>query len=284
LSIDLIIDATLSSAYTMFDWSPTILNSIFILLGIVLAHSLFLYSQFYKNSEGYMLRAARKLWFFLLTFFVIEWVIGAFFFFLAAGLPQYASVPLLIFGGIIGIIVAAIPTALEHVLLPKTGSTVETLGRPLTRLLLKLNIVLRYNFAWAIESCREEDAFDCQKPDGWGLNIPPKQVGRRIRMLYELSKIKIAESYKNPAFLQYDVGRNPWDQFYLLVRHVGRKRLREYIKNPLNSPCPNWDGRERRRRGGTKEDRDNSIADNEPYRSRIYDDQDRIKRITDGEN
>jgi hypothetical protein len=256
----------------MSDWLPTILNSLAVLGGIVLIHSIFLYSQFYRDSQGYMWRAVRKIWFFLLMFFIIEWAIGALFFYLSLGLPRYVSVPVLLLAAIIGIVVAAFPIVLEGIFLPKSSSTVETLERPLTRLLLKLDIVLRYNFAWAIEYSKEQDLFDCQQPHGGDLNVEPVDVGRRIRKLYEFCKYKIAEERNDYTLLRYDVGRTPWDQFYLLTRHLGRDRLRKYIKHPIPSHFPNWNGSERRRIVGNRADR-NKSEDQDHLRYRRYDDQ-----------
>lgn len=255
---------------------------ILILVGIVLTHVLILYSQFYKESQGYMLRAVFKIWPFLLMFLAIEWAIGAFFFNLSLALPPYALVvPAPLLGVIIGIIVAVIPSALESIFLPNKGATVKTLKRPLTRVLLGLNIVLRYNYAWAIESCRQQDLFDCQQPDGWGLDIPPVEIGRRIRKLYEFCKFRIAEERQDPSFLRYDVGRTPWEKFFLLTRHLGRKRLRQYIKNPPAFHFPNWNGSERRRTVGTRADRDPSRnPDLSP--SRRYDDPELTKSIAGG--
>jgi hypothetical protein len=223
-----------------------------------------------------------KIWPFLLIFLAIEWVIGAFFLNLSLALAPYALVvPTPLLGVIIGIIVAAIPSALESILLPKKGATVKTLQRPLTRVLLRLNVVPRYNYAWAIEYSREQDLFDCQQPGGWGLDVPPAEIGRRIRKLYEFCKVRIAEERQDPSFLRYDVGRTPWEQFYLLTRHLGRKRLRQYIIDPPASLLPNWDGRERRRAVGTRADRDPS-GDPNPSRSRRYDDPELIESIASG--
>ncbi len=229
-----------------------------------------------------MLRAVVKIWPFLLIFLTIEWAIGAFFFNLSLALPPYALVvPAPLLGVIIGIIVAVIPSALESVLLPKKGATVKTLERPLTRVLLRLKVVPRYNYARAIEYCREHDLFYCQQPDGWGLDVPPVEIGRRIRKLYEFYKVRIAEERQDPSFLRYDVGRTPWDKFYLLTRHLGRKRLRQYISNPSAFLFPNWDGSERRRLVGTRANRDPS-RDSDLSRSRMYDDPELIKSIAGG--
>lgn len=266
----------------MSDWYPVLLNGLAVLGGILLTHSLFLYSQFYRESQGYMWRAARKVCSFLFMFSIVEWVVGIFFFYLSRYVLSYLSLPIPdpLWAGIVGIIVAAIPTTLEGILLPETGVTVKNLQKRLTRLLLKLNILLRYNFAWAIEYCREQDVYDCQQPDGWGLGINPSLVGRRIRMLYEFSKYKIAEERRDPSLLVYDVGRVPWGQFYLVVRHVGRKKLREYIKNPIKY-VRDWDGSERRRATGTIADRDPSMGT--PSRqSRRPDDPNLIEQIRRG--
>lgn len=266
----------------MPEWLPTLLNWLAVLGGIILMHSLTLYFQFHKDSEGYIWWAVKKLKFLLFMFFAVEWIIGAFFFYLIVGLPQYVFVPQLLIAGIIGIVVAAIPTAIESIFLPKSGTTVETLESNLTKLLLKLNIALRYEFASTIESCREQDVYDCQQPEGWGLGLSPKEIGRNIRKLYEFYKYKIAEGRNDSTLLHYDVDRTPWDHFYLLVRHLGREKLREYIKRPIDTHCPNWDGSEKRRVNGTKEDRNVS---SEPDRSRCrrYDDPKLIRPIPSGQ-
>jgi hypothetical protein len=184
---------------------------------------------------------------------------------------------------IIGIIVATIPTALEGIFLPK-DTTIETLKRRFTRLLLKLNIALHYNYAWAIESCRQQDVYDCQEENSWGLNIKPQIVGRRLRIIYEFEKVRIAEKRKDSSFLRYDEGHTPWTKFYLLVRHLGRSRLRESIRHPPATHCPNWDGSERRKRRevGTKADRTNEEGAGNP-RCRVYDDFELVNKIDSGQ-
>ncbi len=259
----------------MSDWLSVPYNGIALLTGIVITHSLFLFTQFYGEAEGYMWRAARKLWHFLLMFFAVEWVIGAV---ICIQAFTDASPRVWLWSGFIGIIIAAIPTALESILLPKTGATVKTVERRITRLLVKLRVMLRYNFARAVETSREQDVYDCQQPEGWGLGLTPEQIRRNLRMLYEFYKYKIAEDRGDTTFLHYDVNRTPWDQFYLLVRHVGRKKLRDYIKRPISTHCPNWDGRERRRVNGERAAR-NLSDDPDPSRGRRYDDKDLIRSI-----
>ena len=240
-----------------------------ILAGIVLTNILSLYSQFYKESQGYMLRAAHRIWGYLLTFFIIEWVVAAFFFYLTLGL-LLLSAQRFVVAFIIGVLVAAIPMALERSLLPKKGATVKSLERRLTTLLLKLNIAFRHNFAWAIRLCQEQDLYECQQPHGWGLKIAPADLGRRIRKLYEFYKYRIAEERKDPSLLRYDVDRTPWEMFYLLVRHTGRNKLRQYLKNPVPTHFPDWDGSERRRVVGRRSDRKDT-NDLNSERTRGYD-------------
>lgn len=260
----------------MPDWKLVIAGCLCILGGIILTHSLFLYSQFYTDSEGYMWRAARKIWGFLLPFFLVEWIIGCFFFLPLTPFISYAMYPIL--AAVIGFVVAFAPSALEQRLLPKEGTTVAKLRRPLTRMVLKLNLALRHKFAWAIESRRQQDLYDCQHANGWGLRLSWKDIGRRLRMLYEVCKFDIAKDRGDCSLLRHDVDHYPWEKFYLLVRHVGRRRLRQYLRNPV-SPCDNWDGRERRKRIGTRSDRDSS-TDNKPGLCRLYDDEARLALIT----
>lgn len=256
----------------MSSWFPIVIALLAVLIGIVLAHSLFLYVQFYRESRGYMWRAVGRIWPYLITIFTIEWMIGSLWVFLAPAAPGHGSAPTLLFaalGGIVmGTVVAAIPIILEGRFLPKNRMTVEKLQSPIVRLILKSNLVLRYNFAWAVESFRQQDVYDSQTPDGWGLNLTPQQIGRRLRILYEIYKFEIAERRRDPSLLYFHDKSTPWAMFYVLVRHLGRKKLREALRNPPPSPSPNWDGRERRRVRGTKADR----LDPDSSGSRSYDD------------
>src|SRR2546423_2983407 len=189
----------------MSDWLSGLHNGVALLVGIVITHSLFLFSQFYGEAEGYMLRAARKLWLFLLMFFAIEWIIGAVFFLTSIKAFEGTPVPSWLLAGFIGVVIAAIPSALEGILLPKTGATVKTVERRITKLLLKLRVMLRYNFALAVESSREQDVYDCQQLEGWGIGLSPEQIRRHLRMLYEFYKYKIAENRGDSTLLRYDV-------------------------------------------------------------------------------
>lgn len=141
---------------------------VFILAGIVLTHVFILYSLFYRESSGYLLRAAGKIWLFLFRFFIIQLAIGSFCFYLALTFLG-SSGPSWLLAFIIGVAVAAVPTILELALLPKGSTTVTTLRLRLITLLAKLYLLLLPYFAWTIEYCREEDVFDDQQPNAWGI-------------------------------------------------------------------------------------------------------------------
>lgn len=247
----------------------------------MLTHSLIIYRELHSDSQGYMWLAARKIWLFLVVVFSIEAVIGAFFFFVS--LSRIPLCPRILMAILAGIMVAAIPTALELALLPDDAKDpIGKLQKPLTKLLLKFNLMIRYEFATAISNRREQDVFDCQSKNAWGLDLSATEVGRRIRIVYELRKRDLARRRRDPEFLRYDTGRNPWEKFYLLVRLVGRKRLRHDIKNPPPAPCLGWNGSERRKTKGTPADRGGDAAANSKLR--CYDDLSLMERIRAGKD
>jgi hypothetical protein len=226
-----------------------------------------------------MWRAARKIWGFLVLFFLIEWVIGIFFFHIISSFINNTSYFSWLLAIVIGLFIASIMTVLEKFILPKDDASLKSFGRPYTKRLLKFNFTLRSKFTWAIESCLQQDVYDCQQPNGWGLGVAPIEISRRIRILYEVCKIDIAEAHRDPSLLKYDVNHSSWEKLYLLVKHLGRKRLRAYLIAPPNSPASNWQGQERRRVIGTMNDREHT-ADSDLLRARIYDIEE-LRKIAD---
>ena len=226
-----------------------------------------------------MWRAAKRIWGILLLFVLIEWAIGSFFFVLLRGGFNYFSIHPALSGLITGVLTAFAPTALEVSLLPAEGATVEKVQKRLTKLLVRMKVMLRYNYAHAIESCRQQDLYDIQHTNSWIPGVTSQQIRRRLRILYENCKVDIAEHRKTPGLLQFDVDYAPWGKFYLLVRHLGRRKLRQYLQQDLESPCPDWDGSERRRIRGTKGQRQTTTGST---KSRIYDDIDYMRRIDRG--
>jgi hypothetical protein len=244
--------------------------------GMLLIHTLVLF-DFRRNAEGYILLALRRLKSFLITVLVIEWVVGIFLF-VTSFIWSYFDYPLrLLFALITGIVCASFPYALEQILLPK-GVRFLRLRRFLMNLAFKLNLTVKYEVAGAIALYRERDVYDCQS-NGWDTGRTPAEVGRILRILYEMKKEEIAMERGDTAFLYYDEGRNPWEKFYLLVRYLGRDELRRRIVNPPPPPGDDWDGRERRRCPvlGSKADRANPGL--HPERQRCYDNPERLKRI-----
>lgn len=242
----------------MPDWLFLIINLLSILAGIVLTHSLIIYSRFHSESAGYMWRAVRKIWLFLFVFVIIEWIIASFFFLLISVPVGFTFFPLSILAAIVGILAAFAPTSLENIVLPQEGVSVKKLKKPLTKLLLTLHLTLRHEFAWAITSRRQQDVFDSQhSTNDWDFRIPKKDIERKLRMLYEQYKYDIAEDRDDPTLSRYDVDHYPWEKFYLLARHLGRERLRQCLRNPVDSPCPEWRGDERRRVSGSRLNRKN---------------------------
>jgi hypothetical protein len=259
-------------------WMLLVANLLPILFGIIIAHSLFLTSQFFDDSGGYLWRAARKISAFLFWFLIVEWVLGSFSFLLIVTFFTFSAFPLWLLGIVVGILTAVAPSALEVRFLPKEGATVEQIQKPLTRLLLKLRIALRYHFARAIETCRQQDLYDSQLEDDWIQGMTSKQLNRKLRILYEACKYDIALNRGDESFLKYDVDYFPQGKFYLLVKHLGRKKLRESLMRPIQIPGANWNGQERRKINGTKVNRD-ANTDLAPERCRVYDSPDCLASI-----
>jgi hypothetical protein len=244
--------------------------------GIILVHALLLF-DFSRNAEGYLFLAARRLKSFLVTVLLVEWLIGAFLFaisfsFLWAYLPMRMLLAVMV-----GMLTASFPYALERAFLPKKAPSLK-LQRFLIKLVFRLNLAVRYEFARAIAICREHDVFDCQSK-GWDLGISPKELGRRLRILYELKKVEIAMERGDASLLCFDEGRNPWEKFYLLVRHIGRDELRRRLMNELPSPCDGWDGRERRQMPGPGSTSDRKNQNPNSHRIRCYDHPELAERI-----
>lgn len=273
------------SNLNMSDWRLDIIRWVTIVCGIafgmLLVHSLVIY-EFRRDAEGYIRLAMGRLKGFLLTVFVVEWVIGTFFF-IASVAWIYLPYPVrLLYAVIVGMLSAFLPYTLEGAFLGRSIFFLRV-RRALARLMRRLNLAVRYEFARAIAIYRERDVYDCQK-DGWETGATRVEVGRRLRILYELSKEAIATERRDPDFLYYDEGRNPWEKFYLLVRFLGRDELRRRLTNPPPSPSPDWDGRERRLNSvrGSKDDRSNLGGSSNSQR--CYDSPERIKRIRAGKS
>lgn len=247
-----------------------------LLIGLLLAHYIY-FSYKFSNAEGYLWPAVWKIKTFLLAVLAVQLLIAVV---LSFPVFYWASLPVKLLWALgVGVLAAGFPYYLEKLLLP-VQNPLRKLERPLTQAFLRYNLAVRHRLAETIATCREHDVFDCQK-DGWGTGLEPAEVGRRLRIIYELKKIDIARARRDPGFLRFDESRNPWEKFYLLARHMSRSELRQCIINPPPPPRPGWNGKEDRRRKGSKADR--KQPDPNPNRSRCYDYPELIKRIKKGE-
>ncbi|HZG53465.1 MAG TPA: hypothetical protein VEZ40_15140 [Pyrinomonadaceae bacterium] len=261
---------------------PSLLVEYFSILGgLVLTQALRLYVEFYNETDGYMYLAIRKLRVLLTLLCAIGWVFAALLFHLLSA--YFPSTPRVLLALFAGIVVAAIPNLLEIFLLPAENAGSKQVVSGAARILRKLNLAIRHNFAHAKQEQRQADNIACQSKGGWGLNLTKEQIGRRLRIIYEVVKLEIAVKRRDPGFLCYDTGRTPWEKFYILVKHMGRKRLRHCLLQPPDSPGDDWDGRARRKTRGTKADRHRS-TDRNPQASRIYDDEKLMERIRAGKS
>src|SRR2546421_11575814 len=140
----------------MSDWRFVIIGCLCVLGGIILTHSLFLYSKFHTDYDGYMWRAVRKIWGFLLLFLLIEWVVGCFFF---LPISYLGSSMYPIVAAVIGCVVGFAPGAFELHLFAQGGGNVAKLLRPPTEKGFKLNLALRLPISWASEFCRQHGLY-----------------------------------------------------------------------------------------------------------------------------
>lgn len=129
---------------------------------------------------------------------------------------------------------------------------------PTYKALLRTNLAPFHPVAWQLNRLRQRDNLGCQhREPEWDFDVSEDEVSRRIRMLFGTTKPMIAGERRQPEFLSFDSGITPPVQFFLLLDHYGRRQVKELLKNPVPAPrpCRNWDGRERRRRNGSPEDR-----------------------------
>jgi hypothetical protein len=256
-----------------------VIQMVAILSGILLTQIVIIVSKFSYRAQGYLWRAAGKIWFFLLCIYTIEWIIGISLFFL---LSNYIPIPPLISALFLGIVLTVIPNSLEYFFLLRNPSE-KNFQNPFIKLLKRFNLLILQEFSVAIQVRKQHDNIDLQHGNHPAVpKLSSREVGRRIRKLYALHMRAIATNRGDPTLLHRDKGCVPWENFYLLIRYLGRKRFFKSIKNNPISPPPleNWAGNERRRLRGTRADR-SSTDPNEPTFPyiRCYDDQDLIDRI-----
>jgi len=200
-----------------------------------------------RTCRGYFLTAIKNKALFLLIAVGLRWVLAAA---ILRALPDRLQDYFLT--ALIGILVVAAPHAIEAMV--GKALTVGLAQTQIIRLLKKLNLLSRQFFLYEIQRLKEQDNFDCQNCKGWWrLGLSQQEVGRRIRMIYEACKEEIAKKRRSKALLRHDMGISPGQKFYLLVEQLGRSELKRRLKDPPT--FEDWDGRERRRKNGTRTDR-----------------------------
>ncbi|MFL6233934.1 MAG: hypothetical protein ACJ76N_12435 [Thermoanaerobaculia bacterium] len=239
-----------------------------------------LYSRM-TDSSGYLWPALKRTGLFLLLAIAVRGVVGVM-------LLKLTLIPFdsdlsrsWVWGFVAGLIIVVFPAAFERFLDKK--ATAKVVGSTLVQLLLRFNLLVGQTIKSAVQKLKEQDNYDCQNSKGWwNFGLSGRQVNRRLRVAYEVLKLEIACKRRQPELLRHDANISPGQKFYLLVAHMGRKRLWKAIQEPPLPPPPglNWDGSERRRHVGSKMDR--KLPDpNAPY-FRIYDDEELRKNILSG--
>ena len=251
-----------------------------LLLGIVIAEWIVLYPRM-TGSSGYLGLALRRTSGFLLSAVAARWAVGWAF----LQLMRLSDLELFrswVWGGVVGLIVVIFPSSLEHFL--DKRATTKFVSSTLIQLLLRFNLLIGQTIKGAVQKLKEQDNYDCQNSKGsWNFGLPVSQVNRRLRILYEIVKLDIACKKRQSELLRHDVNIPSGQKFYLLVAHMGRKKLRIALQEPPPPPPPgfDWDGQERRRRVGSKADR--KTPDPNPSHSRVYDNIELREKISRGE-
>lgn len=235
---------------------------LFIPIGIILTQAIILYIKFYDRAEGYMLRAASRVWQSLVTTFVVEAIVAIILTHLAS---IFILIPQPLLAVLSGITVVLLINTLEYFFLHRNVS-VERLRNPLAKALLKLNLAIVHKFRGAILTRLEQDVFDIQA--GWELNIPPGEIRTRVREIYSYHARDIAQRRKDPKLMNRATGFLWFEQLYLLLEHLGRERLKAELQTHSA-----WSGKERRKKRGSIKDR--VVSGLSP---RLYDD-DELKKL-----
>jgi hypothetical protein len=240
-----------------------IINLLCVLLGIIVWQTLYLSTQFVSECRtDYIWAAVKRAKLFIACVVLIELLVGKFlvlpFLFYvfqkfagsAFGVLEPFFVALLA-----GVVIAALPKFGEQVLaglliaqLGSYGKPIKAAVKPILLLVVWLGEISLQFVGEEIQALLEEDNFDWQdqwdKHSAWFCNLSPRMAGRATRIVYEFYKLHIAIKRKDPTFLDYSIDRFPGDKFYLIAKHLGRKKSLKTLQNPPH--FENWDGPERR--------------------------------------
>ena len=132
------------------------------------------------------------------------------------------------------------------------------------------------------EEVFREDVSNCLAARGsWDLGLSPRTVAWRLNMIAGDQSENRARYLRDTRALRMDLGVSTLEKCHLLLRHLGRARLRELLLNPpALGPTYSWDGVERRRKGGTAANR--LQPDPYPQFTRKYDSPYLLARIALG--
>ena len=262
---------------------------------VVLTNGLFVHYKCFDNSRGYMCWSALRISLFLAIVFSLQSLLGVciYEFVLPSIYPTQFILQKTFTAGLSGFLASVFPNgvvgwAVTSYLSRKDVRLAKDLSRSADKVLVRIWLLSRFRFE--VQYLKSLDNFKAQFQSGWwnfslspDQRIAEREAARRIRRLYEVFKIEIANKERDPNLLDIAPRYHPGNKFFLLVAFLGRRRLRELLAAPplaLQPGC-DWDGSERRRDVGTKADR-NNLQEQAEY-SRIGDDMDLRQRVKRGE-
>lgn len=251
-----------------------------VFLFVLLTNGLFIYYKCFSTCRGYLWVAAIRLIPFLAIVFGLQTILGVCLYefvvpriYVANFIFQQTTI-----AGLSGFLVTAFPSgvmewAVSSYLSRKDVKIKQDLEQPVNRLILKVWVVNRLKAK--VQELKSLDNFRAQWQQGWwNFNLSTnsreaeKEAGRRIRRLYEVFKIEIANQQRKAYLLDIAGGYFPGNKFFYLVRFLGRKRLHQLLADPPPPPQPgcDWNGSERRKIQGAKADRKDSEQNSNYWR------------------
>jgi hypothetical protein len=255
---------------------------------------LLIYSECHDTCRGYMGRAIYRMWLFLGTALLIQSALGLCLYELALRTILGSVHPLqrLAGAGALGFAAVVVPNGIlargVARFLARPGADLPSdLEKPLSRAVLAIWVLRHFkataqylksleNFRYQFQQDEWDFAFSADRKEA------ERVAARRLRILFELQKTEIANKRRQPELLSLDVNFFPGNRFFLLVAHLGRKRLRMLLRTGQQTtpPLRDWDGRERRMRKGRKQDR--SQPDLNGAYARVGDDRATLELIREG--
>ena len=258
-----------------------------LLLGVIVGIFTSVYIRFSDEHNGYLLRAVRRLWPFLIVFGVVVTALGLLLFLGVASamtkvwqLLAQQMVVRSISAFVFGVIASLYPAIFEEVV--SRTATVNLLKKAWYAAIIRMHGMFHTKMARLLQALLEQDNFDWQQSHGdfdFRPDLDASGVSRRIRQLFQFCKKEIANKNRSPSMMTLDVGVHPGQLFYPTARLLGRRRLITCIRE-FAVPS-NWawkDGKERRRTRGTIAGRETGLNN----RSRESDDQALLEAIERG--